>query len=63
MVAVCFRVARHYVECHDYDGALAELHKVMSYNQSRWGSEHSKHVTSCCMSAINRVRKLKSQSH
>jgi hypothetical protein len=63
MVALCFRVARHYVEAQDYDGALTELYKAMSYNQSRGGSEHSKHVTSYCMSTINRVRKLKRQSH
>lgn len=63
MVALCFKAARQHVERHDYDGALAELFKAMSYNQSRWGSEHSNDVNICCMSAIDRVRKLKRQSH
>ena len=63
MVALCFSTARQCIERQDYDGALAELFQAMTYNQSRWASEHSNDVTSCCMSAIGRVQKLKRQSH
>ena len=63
MIALCLKAARQHIEHHDFDGALAELFKAMGYNQSRWESEHSSHVTNCCMSAIRRVRQLKRHSH
>jgi|RhiMetdeSRZDD1v2_1073273.scaffolds.fasta_scaffold884280_2 hypothetical protein len=63
MIALCFMAARQSIGRQDYDGALVELFKAMTYNQSGWGSEHSSHVTSCCLSAISRVQKLKRHSH